>query len=110
MTPPMTHPDDAGLLALLRKVESGVQCGPGSPDFGGRTNWYRNPEGPQAADRIEDLKGEVGRLETERIEAWGALEKIAAMSPNRAIAHLKEAVRMVRAARSLSRPVGEEGE
>lgn len=44
------------LVERLRKVESGRPAG----DF--TTNWYRNPDGPEAADRIERLEAEVFRL------------------------------------------------
>lgn len=39
------------LLQRLRKVE------PDAP--GERTRWYRNPDGPEAADRIEALEQEL---------------------------------------------------
>jgi len=42
----MTMSDD--LVKRLRKVE------PDAP--GERTRWYRNPDGPEAADRIEQLE------------------------------------------------------
>jgi len=47
------------LLARLRQVDP-----PGGGEHG--TRWYRNPEGPGAADRIEALEAEVERL-TKRI-------------------------------------------
>lgn len=56
----MTAPKD-DLVERLLKVESGVQCSPGHPDFGGVTNWYRNPDGPEAAREILRLREEVGR-------------------------------------------------
>ena len=40
------------LLARLRQVDP-----PGGSEHG--TRWYRNPEGPEAADRIEALEAEV---------------------------------------------------
>ena len=43
--------DTKALLAKLTAVESG----PGQPDYGGVTSWYRNPEGPEAATLIEAL-------------------------------------------------------
>ena len=96
----MTPPDDAGLVERLNSLAGAADAG-----FRPATAVIVR----QAADRIETLKGEVEQPETEHREAWGALEKIAAMTPNRALAHLREAVRMVCAARSLSRPVAEEG-
>ena len=47
--------DYSELLALLRKVEGT------KPDcIGIRTQWHRNPEGPQAARAIETLTRELG--------------------------------------------------
>jgi hypothetical protein len=43
-----TQRDD--LKQRLRRVESG------SPRGAFTTNWYRNPDGPEAADRIERLE------------------------------------------------------
>lgn len=46
------------LVKRLRKVE------PDAP--GERTRWYRNPDGPEAADRIEQLETAFGEL----MKAW----------------------------------------
>lgn len=43
------------LLARLRKVD------PDTP--GERTRWYRNPDGPEAADRIEQLEALIALIE-----------------------------------------------
>ena len=50
--------DTKALLAKMMAVESGAQCGPGHPDFGGVTSWHRNPEGPEARALIEALLAE----------------------------------------------------
>lgn len=50
----MTARDD--LLERLVAVESS------RPDSDCTTNWYRNPDGPEAKARIEALEGEVARL------------------------------------------------
>ena len=44
------------IVETLRKVEHGPTRQPGVT-----TNWYRNPDGPEAADEIERLRA---RLET----------------------------------------------
>ena len=44
------------LLERLRRVESG------SPRGEFTTNWHRNPDGPEAADRIERLEAEVAAV------------------------------------------------
>ncbi len=51
----MTTPDIAGLCERLRAVES-------SGHGGVTTNWYRNPEGPEAADTLERQAAEIERL------------------------------------------------
>jgi hypothetical protein len=51
------------LQERLTKVESS-DCGQG----GFTTNWYRNPDGPEAAERISQLEAEVGRLKAERLK------------------------------------------
>lgn len=43
--------DQVDLLIRLRKVECSGNGGNGT------TNWYRNPDGPEAAKEIERLKG-----------------------------------------------------
>jgi hypothetical protein len=43
------------LIARLRAVENG-----GSANS--VTHWYRNPDGPEAAERIEQLEAEVAKL------------------------------------------------
>lgn len=55
------------LKARLRKVES-------SREYAGAnvtTNWHRNPDGPEAADRIEALEALLGecRLQLEHLDA-----------------------------------------
>ena len=42
------------LVKRLRKVE------PDAP--GERTRWYRNPDGPEAADRIEQLEAALRKI------------------------------------------------
>jgi len=61
----MITPDIAGQCKALRAVES-------SRHDGVTTNWYRNPDGPQAADTLERQAGEIERLR-------GALEEIKAL-------------------------------
>ena len=51
--------DTKALLAKMMAVESGAQCGPGQPDFGGVTSWHRNPEGPEARALIEALQSQA---------------------------------------------------
>jgi hypothetical protein len=46
------------LLERLRKVEHGDRWG---SDIDHVTNWYRNPDGPEAADEIERLQAERDR-------------------------------------------------
>jgi hypothetical protein len=48
----MTMSDD--LVRRLRKVE------PDAP--GERTRWYRNPDGPEAANRIEQLEAALREI------------------------------------------------
>ena len=60
------------LVKRLRKVE------PDTP--GERTRWYRNPDGPEAANEIEYLKRIIANLlddgdEVDRAAARLALEK-----------------------------------
>jgi len=59
----MITPDIAGLCERLRAVES-------SGHGGVTTNWYRNPEGPEAADTLERQAAEIKRMRV-------ALERIA---------------------------------
>ncbi len=51
----MTTPDIAGLCERLRAGES-------SRHDGVTTNWYRNPEGIEAADTLERQAAEIERL------------------------------------------------
>jgi hypothetical protein len=51
----MTTPDIAGLCERLRAVES-------SGHGGVTTNWYRNPDGIEAADTLERQAAEIERL------------------------------------------------
>lgn len=59
------------LIERLRQVES-------SGEGEATTNWYRNPDGPEAADRIalleEELRlaGEHLYLAAEAVDDWGA--------------------------------------
>jgi hypothetical protein len=59
---PMTTPDIAGQCKALRAVESSR----GPSDWSGirevTTNWYRNPDGPPAADTLERQAAEIERL------------------------------------------------
>jgi hypothetical protein len=57
----MTTPDIAGLCERLRAVESSRVHGGFSADRA-TTNWYRNPDGPEAADTIERQAAEIERL------------------------------------------------
>ena len=59
------------LLAKLTAVESGAQCGPGQPDYGGVTSWNRNPEGPEAAALIEGLQNAVASQNEDVCQALG---------------------------------------
>lgn len=71
----MTAPKD-DLVERLLKVVSGVQCAPGHPDFEGVTNWYRNPDGPEAADHIQSLEADLEKArealaeETKVADRW----------------------------------------
>jgi hypothetical protein len=56
------------LVKRLRKVE------PDAP--GERTRWYRNPDGPEAADRIEQLEAALQDIAT-RADAYGPAGMIA---------------------------------
>lgn len=57
MTTP-TAPDYDGLIERLTKVESSNDGG-GPLDIGSvTTNWYRNPDGPEAAAAIRELVAE----------------------------------------------------
>lgn len=60
------------LLTALRKVESS-----GGPAGLNTTNWYRNPEGPAAADKIEgleaDLRGAVQVAYRRGAKEWARL-------------------------------------
>jgi len=67
---------DLPLRERLRAVESGAQCGPGAPDFGGVTNWYRNPDGPEAAALIESLSAEREGMR-EALEWYGEQARLA---------------------------------
>ena len=49
------------LVKRLRKVE------PDAP--GERTRWYRNPDGPEAADRIEQLEAALREI-ADQIEKY----------------------------------------
>lgn len=93
----MTAPD-AALLALLRKVDSSGQGD-------AVTNSYRNPEGPQAAARIEALTAEVER---HRLLLEGRDEFIISAGQFDAFLEwLRQSDGLP--ARSLSRPEGEGG-
>jgi hypothetical protein len=65
----MTTPDIAGLCKRLRAVES-------SRHDGVTTNWYRNTDGPEAADALERQAAEIKRLREEmagmetRLRRW----------------------------------------
>jgi len=67
----MSPPDIAGLCKKLRAVESSR----GPSDWSGireaTTNWYRNPDGPPAANTLERQAAENKRLRA-------GLEKVAA--------------------------------
>lgn len=52
------------LKERLRKVES-------SPSMGEYSNWYRNPDGPEAADRIDALEKAL----REWLDALGEMEQ-----------------------------------
>jgi hypothetical protein len=63
---------DDELKAALLKVEDN------RPDsFGISTQWYRNPEGPQAWEMIEALEAENTKLRAERDGAYALAEKVA---------------------------------
>jgi hypothetical protein len=57
------------LLERLRKVE------PDKP--GVRTRWHRNPDGPEAADEIERLRGDLEIMRLQRDAAHEAIRRLA---------------------------------
>ena len=59
------------LLNRLRAVDP-----PGGNEHS--TRWHRNPDGPEAADRIEALEAEVERLQARERELEAALRPFAA--------------------------------
>jgi hypothetical protein len=64
----MTTPDIAGLCERLRAGES-------SRHDGVTTNWYRNPDGPEAADTLERQAAEIKRLRELLGDERAAFEK-----------------------------------
>ena len=67
----MTHDNVTDIEARLRKVEGS------SPDrIGISTNWYRNPDGPEAADLIEAQQADLAKLRKQVENAREALERI----------------------------------
>jgi hypothetical protein len=59
------QPPRDDLLERLRRVESG------SPRGEFMTNWHRNPDGPEAADRIERLRAACSRQNEEICQVLG---------------------------------------
>lgn len=57
------------LLERLRKVE------PDKPGI--RTRWHRNPDGPEAADEIERLRGDLEIMRLQRDAAHEAIRRLA---------------------------------
>jgi hypothetical protein len=58
----MTTPDIAGLCERLRAVESSQGPSNWSDIRQVTTKWYRNPDGPEAADTLERQAAEIERL------------------------------------------------
>ena len=66
----MTHDNVTDIVGRLRKVEGS------SPDrIGISTNWYRNPEGPEAADIIEAQQADLATLRKQLENAREALRQ-----------------------------------
>jgi len=102
----MTHPDtlnqsnSAGVVQRLRKVEGT------SPDsIGISTCWHRNPDGPEAADTIEELLEPAQRLiaAIDELQSMTVAERIITgrsdrdirETSNKAIADLRAAIAKV---------------
>lgn len=80
--------DDTGLVEKLRQVDSNDSefYGPDEP----RTCWHRNPEGPEAADRITALTADVVTLARQSADKSAELAALSADN-----AGLREALRAV---------------
>ena len=66
-----SHDNVTDIVERFRKVEGS------SPDrIGISTNWYRNPDGPEAADLIEAQQADLAKLRKQVENAREALERI----------------------------------